>query len=97
MFGEASGETLLWTDIKDQFGCRLVERVVVCWERARSEGMDGEGVDAERHEADEEMLSDAPGRRGGNANADEAVSGEAHAGLVVHAVLEVVANLAMQP
>lgn len=54
-------------------------------------------MDAERHEADEEMLSDAPCRSGGDANADEAVGSEAHAGLVVHAVLEVDADLAMQP
>lgn len=97
MLGESGGEAFLRTNVEDQFGCCLVKRAVVCWKRARSKGVDGKGVNAKRHEADEEMLSDAPGRRGGNANADEAVSGEAHAGLVVHAVLEVDANLAMQP
>lgn len=97
MLGKSGSETLLWTDVKDQFGCCLVERAVVCWKRTCGEGMDGEGVDAERHEADEEMLSDAPGRRGGDANADEAVGSKAYAGLVLHAVLEVDADLTVQP
>ena len=54
-------------------------------------------MDAERHEADEEMLSNAPSRSGGNANADEAVGSKAYPGLVVHTVLKVDADLAMQP
>ena len=97
MLGKSGGETLLRADVKDKFRCCLVERAVVCRERARSEGVDGEGVDAERHEADEEMLPDAPGRTGGDANIDEAVGSKAYASMVVHAVLKVDANLAMQP
>lgn len=97
MFGEASGEALLRTDVENQFGCHLVERAGVRWERACSEGVNGEGVDSERHEADEEMLSDAPGRIGGDTDADEAVGSKAYTGLVVYAVLEVDADLAVQP
>lgn len=97
MLGKPGSETLLRADVKDKFRCCLVERAVVCRERARSEGVDGEGVDAERDEADEEMLSDAPGRSGGDTNTDEAVGSKAYTGSVVHAMLKVDANLAMQP
>lgn len=54
-------------------------------------------MDAERHEADEEMLTNAPGRSGGYANADEAVGDKAYAGFVADAVLEVDADLTVQP
>ena len=54
-------------------------------------------MNAERHEADEEMLSDAPGRSGGDANADEAVGDNANVGFVANSVLEVDADLTMQP
>lgn len=59
--------------------------------------MDGECVDAERHEADEEMLTNAPGRSGGYANADEAVGYKAYAGFVTDTVLEVDADLTVEP
>ena len=95
MLGESGGEAFLRTNVEDQFGCCLVKRAVVCWTRARSEGVDREGVDSERHEANEEMLSDAPGRRGGDADADETVGSKAYACVVVYAVLEVDADLAM--
>ena len=97
MLGKSSGKSLLWTDVEYQLGCSLVERAVSCRERARSEGVDGEGVDAERYEADEEMLSDAPGRSGGDANADEAIGDKAYTGFVTEAVLEVDADLTVQP
>lgn len=54
-------------------------------------------MDAQRHEADEEMLSGAPGRSGGDANADEAIGDKAYTGFVTDAVLEVDANLTVQP
>lgn len=97
MLGEASGEAFLRTDVENQFRRCLVKSAVVCWKRARGERVNGECVDAERHEADEEMLSDAPGRSGGDANADEAVGRKAYAGLMVYAVLEVDADLTVQP
>jgi len=43
------------------------------------------------------VLSDTPVRLGGYANADEAVGDKAYIGSVADAVLEVDANLAMQP
>lgn len=97
MLSEASGETLLWTDVKNQFGCRLVEGAVSRRKRARGEGMDGESMNSEPHEADEEMLANAPGRSGGDANADEAIGDKAYAGFVADAVLEVDTNLTVQP
>lgn len=97
MLGKSGGKSLLWTNVEDQLGCSLVERAVSCRERARSEGVDGECMDAQRHEADEEMLSGAPGRSGGDANADEAIGDKAYTGFVTDAVLEVDANLTVQP
>ena len=97
MLGQSSGETFLWADVKDQLGCGLVKGAVSSWKRARSERMNGEGVNAERHKADEEMLSDAPGRSGGYANADEAIGDKAYAGFMADTVLEVDADLTVQP
>ena len=54
-------------------------------------------MDAERHEADEEMLSDAPGRSRRDANADEAVGDKAYAGFVADTVLEVDSDLTVEP
>lgn len=97
MLGESGGEAFLRTNVEDQFGCCLVKRAVVCWKRARSKGVDGKGVNAKRHEADEEMLSDAPGRSSRDANADEAVGDKAYAGFVADPVLEVDADLTVEP
>ena len=97
MLSQSSGKPLLRADVQNQFGCCLVERAVSCRKRACSEGVDGEGVDAERHEADEEMLSDAPGRSRRDANADEAVGDKACAGFVADTVLEVDADLTVEP
>lgn len=97
VLGQSSGKTLLRTDVEDQLRCRFVERAVSCRKRARSERVNGEGVDAERHEADEEMLSDAPGRSSRDANADEAVGDKAYAGFVADPVLEVDADLTVEP
>ena len=97
MLGKSSGEALLWTDVEDELGCCLVEGAVSCRKRARSEGVDGARMDTERHEPDEEMLPNDPGRSGGDANADEAIGDKAYTGFVTEAVLEVDADLTVQP
>ena len=59
--------------------------------------MDSRSVQAEGEEADEEVLSDTPVRLGGYANADKAVGYKAYAGFVADTMLEVDADLTVEP